>query len=556
MNKPNWEKTVVWIPLMVMAAFAAGLWFGGAIWPGRQNGLHEKFDKVLQYIENQYVDEVNIDSLLDETIPDLLSHLDPHTVYIPAEDLIAANEELEGSFSGIGISFNVVQDSITVVEVLSGGPAEKVGLLAGDRIVAIDDSVATGKKWTYDKVRSSLRGTEGSKVKLGIRRATAPDEVLEFTLTRGQIPVTSVDAAYRLSDKVAYIKVNKFGAQTYSDFLNAIATVGLDPEGQTALIIDLRGNGGGFMEPAVLMANEFLQRGQTIVSTRGRLLGNPGGQDVIYADGAGSFANTPLVVLVDEYSASASEIFAGAVQDNDRGLVVGRRSFGKGLVQNQFTLPDSSAIRVTVARYFTPSGRCIQKQYIPGSLADYSAEIYDRYSHGEFAEADSIHFDPALEFKTLGGRSVYGGGGIIPDVFVANDTTAITSYYLQVVNAGLMQKFAFSYADRHRANMRNAKTVAQLNTMLPSDDILLREFVDYTTSQGVAPRWYYINISRPLIVSYLRALIARDVVGAEAFYHVINRDDNVILRALDEINRGNAAIPIKQTLSSKSNPQK
>ena len=432
----------------------------------------------------------------------------------------------------------MLNDSINVLEVLSGGPSEKVGLLAGDRIVTINDSVVAGKKWSNEKVMSWLRGESGTKVRLGIRRSTSP-ELLPFEVTRGPIPVTSIDASYLIDDVTGYIRVNKFGRTTYDEFYTDM--VKLRDAGAKRYVVDLRGNGGGFMEMAVMMANEFLPAGQLIVATHGR---DESAESTAVSDGGGTFQNAELTVLIDEFSASASEIFAGAIQDHDRGLVVGRRSFGKGLVQRQMELPDGSAVRLTIARYYTPSGRCIQKTYTHGENLDYAHEIVDRYNSGEIFNGDSIKHDDSMIFKTDAGRVVYGGGGIMPDIFVPNDTAEITSYYLNVLNKGLLQKFSFDFTDRHRAKLKNAGSVNAMLKVLPPDEELLVEFVDYAKSNGVPARWYYINISRKLIVKDLKALIARDVFGTSAFYKVNNLTDPTVVRALQEMRRGATRFPV------------
>ncbi len=531
------KNTSVWVPLALAVALVGGMWIGKSFlnnsgkWDSKA-----KLETIMRIIENNYVDDIDSDSLLEASFPGLLSRLDPHSVYIPARDLRGVNEELEGSFSGIGISFNLLNDTINVLEVISGGPSEKVGLLPGDRIVTINDSVVAGMGWSDVKVRSSLRGEKGTVVKLGIKRPTSKN-ILEFEVTRGDIPVTSIDAAYLIRPGVGYVKINKFGASTYSEFLNSM--VSLIADGAEKFIIDLRGNGGGFMEPAVLMANEFLPGGSPIVSMKGKTTRDT---SPTLSDGSGTFRDLELVVLLDEISASASEIFAGAIQDNDRGLVIGRRSFGKGLVQNQMELPDSSAIRLTIARYYTPSGRCIQKTYAPGT--DYDRDIINRYEHGEFYNVDSIKLNKDLAFTTLHGRTVYGGGGIMPDLFVPNDTTGVTSYYLNVLNAGLIQKYTFDYTDRNRQRLSAGKTTDELLSMLPDDDTLLQDFVSYSQKAGIAPRWYYINISRDLIVNSLKAMIARNVLGVQGYFEVYNETDPTVMTAVEAFSTGKTAFPI------------
>ncbi|WP_304976765.1 S41 family peptidase [Duncaniella muris] len=533
------KKTSVWMPLAIAVALVAGMWIGKSFFnnSARWNS-RSKLDTILEIIDRSYVDDVDPDSLLEASFAGLLSHLDPHSVYIPAADLQNVNEELSGSFSGIGISFNLLNDSINVLEVISGGPSEKAGLLAGDKIVSINDTIVAGQKWSDVKVRSSLRGPKGSVVKLGIKRHTSK-KILPFEVVRGDIPVTSIDAAYMIAPKTGYVKINKFGSNTYSEFLTSV--VNLMADGAEKFVIDLRGNGGGFMEPAVLMANEFLPAGSPIVSMRGKTAPD---DRPTFSDGSGSLLNTELVVLIDEVSASASEIFAGAIQDNDRGLVIGRRSFGKGLVQNQIELPDSSALRLTIARYYTPSGRCIQKTYAPGT--DYDRDIINRYEHGEFYSADSIKLDKSLAFETMHGRTVYGGGGIMPDIFVPNDTAGITSYYLNVVNAGLIQKYTFDYTDRNRDRLEKSGDVAALLRMLPDDDTLLQDFVSYSQKAGVAPRWYYINISRDLLVNQLKAMIVRNVLGVEGYFKVFNELDPTVVSGVEALASGKAAFPVKE----------
>lgn len=536
----------VWMPLALALALVGGMWIGKTFF----NNYHgwdsrSKLDTILELINKNYVDEIDTDSILEVSFPEIISHLDPHSVYIPASDLQSVNEELEGSFSGIGISFNMLGDTINVLEVISGGPSEKVGILPGDRIITINDSLVAGQKWTNSKVMSNLRGPKGSTVRLGIKRPTAK-ELLPYDVKRDDIPVTSIDASYFIDNEVGYIKINKFGATTYSEFLTSMVTLMAD--GAKRFIIDLRGNGGGFMDHAVLMANEFLPSGSPIVAIKGK---NRSRDNATMSDGSGSFKDKELVVLLDEISASASEIFAGAMQDNDRGLIIGRRSFGKGLVQNQLELPDSSALRLTIARYYTPSGRCIQKTYAPG--VDYERELLNRFEHGELYSADSIKQDKSLEFTTLHGRTVYGGGGITPDIFVPNDSTGITSYYINVINAGLIPKYTFEYTDANRANLSKSKDGHELLTMLPDDDTLLQNFVNYAQKNGVAPRWYYINLSRDLLVNSLKAMIARNIHGVQGYYEVMNDSDPTVLAALEALNSGKSAFPITDSNANKDN---
>lgn len=542
------KKTSVWMPLVIALSVVVGMWLGNTFFNNSAKwSSRSKLDNILKSVDNFYVDDIDTDSLLEVSFSDLLSHLDPHSVYIPASDLQTVNEELGGSFSGIGISFNLLNDTINVLEVISGGPSEKAGLLAGDRIVAINDTVVAGQNWSDVKVMSSLRGLKGSSVKLTVKRHTSK-KMLDFDVVRGDIPLNSVDAAYMIRPTIGFIKITKFSATTYSEFLTSM--INLVSKGATQFIIDLRGNGGGFMDPAVLIANEFLPAGSPIVSMRGK--STPDTTPTL-SDGSGSFNSNELIILIDETSASASEILSGAIQDNDRGLVIGRRSFGKGLVQNQMMLPDSSAIRLTIARYYTPSGRCIQKDYSHGK--DYNRDIVNRYEHGEFYNADSIKLDKSIAYETLNGRTVYGGGGIMPDIFVPNDTTGITSYYINIINAGLIQKYTFDYADRNRQQLEGAESAAEILKKLPSDAMLLQDFVSYAKKAGVAPRPYYINISRNLIVSQLKAMIARNVLNVQGYYEVANETDPTVLSAIEALTNGSASFPItadSKAIASKS----
>ncbi|MDE6369633.1 MAG: S41 family peptidase, partial [Muribaculaceae bacterium] len=399
------NKLTKWLPLFAALLIVGGMWLGFALAGGRsQSQFQKKLNRLYEIIENDYVDEIDLDSLLESQIPSLLKSLDPHSSYIPAADLEKVNGELEGSFGGIGIQFQVINDTICVVEVIPGGPSEKVGVIAGDRIIAVDTIDIVKRHISDDDVRNMLRGEKGTEVTITVRRANAA-KPMTFDIVRGDIPMTSVDASYMIDPKTGYVKVNRFSRTTYGEFLQAISQ--LRYLGAESLIIDLRGNGGGYMEPAVLMANEFLPAYSKIVMTKGR---DEDDNSTILSDGTGAFTDIPLVVLVDEFTASSSEIFSGAIQDNDRGLVVGRRTFGKGLVQRPIMLPDSSEVRLTVQRYYTPSGRCIQKNFQRGKADEYEEEIIERYNRGEIFNADSIYLNTDQIFKTLNGRTVYGSG--------------------------------------------------------------------------------------------------------------------------------------------------
>lgn len=539
--KQKSARQPIWLPLAIAAAVVVGIIIGSRFQSGKPVADNDrKLNAILNLIAQDYVDTTNLKDLIEMSIPEILSNLDPHTTYFSAEDLQAATDELNGSFSGIGISFMLMNDTIDVIEVIPGGPSEKVGIMNGDRIVSINDSTVAGKKITNGDVMKRLRGAKGSKVKLGILRQNS-NKVLTFTITRGDIPVSTVDTYYMIDKNTGYVKVNQFGRHTYDEFITAMSS--LKDEGAKRYMIDLRNNGGGFMEMAVLMVNEFLPADQPIVYTKGRYKRD---DSEVWSDGNGSFQDAEVVVLIDEYSASASEIFAGALQDNDRGLIVGNRSFGKGLVQKEFILPDSSAIRLTTARYYTPSGRCIQKDYKKGGLLDYEKEVYDRYLNGEMYSRDSMKVDKSQTFTTLHGRTVYGGGGIVPDIFVSRDTSGITNYYIEVMNAGLPQRYAFAYCNSNRASLNKMSDYNQFLRTAPSDDALLKDFADYASRNGVAPRWYYINLSRDMLVTVIKALIARNAFGNQAYYPIVNRNDKTVQAALKALNKHKAAFPITE----------
>lgn len=536
MKKKNYGYIL--LPLFLSLGIIGGLFIGRYSSEQRMSPGEEKLRTVLGMIQEQYVDPIDIDSLINESIPDLLASLDPHSAYIPAESLTIANDDLEGSFGGIGVAFQVLNDTVTVVEVITGGPAEKVGILPGDLILEANGKKLTGEKISSEEVFKTLRGKEGTKVKTLVKRRSSKTP-LTFDIVRGEIPSNSVDAAYMLTDDTGYVKVSKFARTTYSEFYTALTR--LQKDGAKKYIVDLRGNSGGFMDQAIYMANEFLPAGRGIVFTKGRIVEN---QTVATSDGTGQFQNVPLTVITNEFSASASEIFAGAIQDNDRGLVIGRRTFGKGLVQNQLSLPDSSAVRLTVARYYTPSGRCIQKEYKRGKDGKYEMDIADRYTHGEFYSRDSIKLDKSKLFRTVNGREVYGGGGIMPDVFVPEDTTGYTSYYLEAVNKGLINTFAQYMADSYRPMMKD-KSVESMMRILPRDNTLLQNFVSYAANKGLPARWYYINQSRSLLLNQIKGVIARDLVGYEGLIKILNQEDKTVSEALRLLEQGQSPVNIK-----------
>lgn len=540
------HNSIIWYPLVISIAIVLGIVIGNYISTKKFTlDKDRKINAVLNLIQSEYVDSIDVKDLVEQAIPAIIGNLDPHSYYIPASDIRAENEKLDGSMSGIGVSFFMMNDTANVDQVIPNGPAEKVGMLAGDRIISVNGESIVGGTLTAEGIRSKIRGEKGTKVKIGVKRNSSK-KTLTFTITRDDIPMNTIDVSYMLDNKTGYIKIAQFGKNTYDEFFAALSK--LKKDGASRYIVDLRGNPGGYMEMAILMVNEFLEQGELIVYTKGR----KEREDIqVWSDDQGSFHDAQVAVLIDEYSASASEIMAGALQDNDRGLVVGRRSFGKGLVQKQIYLPDSSAIRLTIARYYTPSHRCIQKDYTLGDEDDYSKELYDRYSHGELYSADSIKVDKSKIFRTANGRIVYGGGGIVPDIFVPNDTTGITTYYRAVANLGLLQQYVYTYVDINRDQLKNVKTVKQLMGMMPSDDALTYDFVCYARDNGVPMRWYYINLSRSLIARQLRALVIRDVLGSEEFYRYYNRTDNTVNAALKALNDGKGKFPITLTSTKK-----
>lgn len=540
------HNSIIWYPLVISIAIVLGIVIGNYISTKKFTlDKDRKINAVLNLIQSEYVDSIDVKDLVEQAIPAIIGNLDPHSYYIPASDIRAENEKLDGSLSGIGVSFFMMNDTANVDQVIPNGPAEKVGMLAGDRIISVNGESIVGGTLTAEGIRSKIRGEKGTKVRIGVKRNTSK-KTLTFTITRDDIPMNTIDVSYMLDDKTGYIKIAQFGKNTYDEFFAALSK--LKKDGASRYIVDLRGNPGGYMEMAILMVNEFLEQGELIVYIKGR----KEREDIqVWSDDQGSFHDAQVAVLIDEYSASASEIMAGALQDNDRGLVVGRRSFGKGLVQKQIYLPDSSAIRLTIARYYTPSHRCIQKDYTLGDEDDYSKELYDRYSHGELYSADSIKVDKSKIFRTANGRIVYGGGGIVPDIFVPNDTTGITTYYRAVANLGLLQQYVYTYVDINRDQLKNVKTVKQLMGMMPSDDALTYDFVCYARDNGVPMRWYYINLSRSLIARQLRALVIRDVLGSEEFYRYYNRTDNTVNAALKALNDGKGKFPITLTNTKK-----
>lgn len=496
------------------------------------NGSSNKLNALLRIVDDQYVDTINMADLVEKAMPQILAELDPHSTYIPAQNLEEVNSELEGSFSGIGIQFTIQNDTIHVNAVIQGGPSEKVGLMPGDRIVTVNDTLFVGKKVTNENAMRTLKGPKGSQVKLGIRRATEKG-LLNFTITRGDIPQNTIDAAYMLENDLGYIQISKFGRTTHVELLNALAQ--LNHKNCKGLIIDLRGNTGGYMEAAVRMVNEFLPEGKLIVYAQGRKYQRT--ED--FANGTGSCQKTPLIVLVDEGSASASEIFSGAIQDNDRGTIVGRRSFGKGLVQQPIDFSDGSAIRLTIARYYTPSGRCIQRPYESGKDRNYELDLYNRYEHGEFFSKDSIKLDESLRYSTGLGRPVYGGGGIMPDVFVPQDTIGISSYLSTVSSKGLINQFTFQYTDNHRDKLSQYDTAESLINYMRQQGVI-EQFIRYAESKGVKRRNILIQKSYKLLEKSIYGSIVYNVLGQEAYIKYRNQADPTVQKAIELLEKGEA----------------
>lgn len=497
------------------------------------NSSSNKLNALLRIIDDQYMDEISMDSIVEGAMPLILEELDPHSKYIPAKDLAAVNSELEGKFSGVGLIFQINRDTIVINKVVAGGPSEKVGLLPGDRILKVDDKPFTGKKINSEYATSHLRGEKGSKVKLTVKRY-GQKKPLEFTITRGDVPVSSVKAAYMFDDQTGYIRIENFGRTTHMEMLNALAI--LSHKGMKGVIIDLRGNTGGIFEAAVQMANEFLSRGQLIVYAEGRKYP----RSDMRANGNGSFQKLPLVVLVDEYSASASEIFAGAIQDNDRGLIVGRRTFGKGLVQQPIEFSDGSAIRLTVARYYTAAGRCIQRPYNRGYDENYELDILNRYNRGEFAHKDSIHLNTEKPFYTTRlHRPVYEASGIMPDIFVPIDTLGYTSWFLSVRNLYLPEQFCFNYIDTHRSELREYSTIDDLVEHLRKEKVV-DKFASYANAHGVKRRNLMIKKSHQLIEERLFANIVYIVLGESSMYQYLNEHDQTVQIAAELIREGKA----------------
>lgn len=552
-NSSRFTPVIIAISVVVgilIGTFYAKHYAGNRL--GIINSSSTKLNTLLRMVDDQYVDTVNMADLIEKAMPQILAELDPHSTYIPAQNLEEVNSELEGSFSGIGIQFTIQNDTIHVSAVIQGGPSEKVGLIAGDRVVAVNDSVFVGKKVTNERAMKTLKGPKGSQVKLGVKRVTEK-KLLYFTITRGDIPQNTIDAAYMLDNDFGYIQISKFGRTTHAELLSALAQ--LYQKNCKGLIIDLRENTGGYMEAAIRMVNEFLPEGKLIVYTQGRKY--PRAEE--FANGTGSCQKMPLVVLVDEGSASASEIFSGAIQDNDRGMIVGRRSFGKGLVQQPIDFSDGSAVRLTIARYYTPSGRCIQRPYESGNDRNYELDLYNRYTHGEFFSEDSIKLDKSQSYETGLGRPVYGGGGIMPDIFVPEDTLGKSSYWFDVMSKRLTIQFAFEYTDNNRSKLNDYETGQSMQDYLRHQG-LLEQFVRYADSKGIKRRNILIQKSAKLLEKNIYGNIIYNMLGKEAYIKYLNETDPTVRKGIELLEKGEAfpKAPVKkeETTKEKKNERK
>ena len=528
--------------LLVVAIFVVGLRVG--VVRGRKSAHRQlreivnelsmstnKLTYTLSLIEKSYVDSLSLDSIIEHVMPHVVEKLDPHSAYIPAAEMQEVNEPLEGEFDGIGVVFNMATDTVIVLNAIPKGPSDKAGIRAGDRIIRINDSIVAGRKVPQNSIVKQLRGKRGTSVRLGIERQSISD-LVDITVVRDAIPLHSIEASFMLTPKIGYIKLSQFARTSYVEMRKALKE--LRAEGMEQLVFDLRGNTGGYLDQAIAIANEFLPAGALIVYTEDRARK----QIKEFSDGKGGSVDLDIAVLIDEASASSSEILAGALQDNDRGTIVGRRSFGKGLVQRQVPFSDGSALRITVARYFTPTGRSIQKPYTNGKGEEYESDLYKRYMNNEFFSADSIHFADSLKFVTPKGKVVYGGGGIMPDEFVPLDTMNVTKYYVEVSGRNILYRYTIEYADRHRAELDKITTLAELRRFLDDDKDLLADFVRYAERHGVKPVQREIATSREIIEAQLRAYISRNTaLESSGFYDNINKIDKTVQRSIEVLNQ-------------------
>ena len=533
------NKHTIIFPLLLAVGIVLGILLGQFVGRSRAEsqlrtligraGLNttNKIMQTCMLIEHKYVDSISMDSLSEMVIPLLIKELDPHSVYIPAKDMQELNEPLEGEFDGIGVVFNAATDTVIVLNVIPNGPSAKAGVVAGDRIIEINDTLVAGVKMPQNDIVKRLRGKRGTEVKVSLKRRGI-DDLVDVTIIRDAIPIKSIESYFMATADIGYVRLSQFARTSYEELITALTE--LRQQGMKKLIFDLRGNSGGYLDQAILIANEFLPQGKLIVYTEDR----NGDQIKQFSDGRGSATDIELVVLIDEGSASSSEILAGAVQDNDRGTIVGRRSFGKGLVQHQLPYSDGSALRLTIARYYTPTGRSIQKPYTNGDGTDYEMDMIRRYNNNEFFSADSIHFADSLKFTTPKGKTVYGGGGIMPDVFIPMDTTDITQYYVEVTGRNILYRYTIDYADRHREALNKVENMQQLTELLDSDKNLFNDFIRYATQQGVKPNYRDIARSRKIMEAQLRAYIGRNtVLEDDGFYYNIIPIDAELTRSIE-----------------------
>ncbi len=525
--------TGVIVVTCLVCSFFAGLKLAGNRNTIIINDVDNKLNEMLGIIETNYVDSTDIDSLVEKCLPEIISELDPHSVYIPLKDVEETNSDLQSSFSGIGIRFTIQEDTIHVSDVIRGGPSEKAGMLAGDRIIKVNDTLFVGKDvCTNERALKKLKGPKGSFVKLGIERY-GEKELLDFNIRRDEIPVESIEATYMINDKWGYVQVERFAENTFAEFIHSLAMfISNDAKG---IIIDLRGNGGGYMGIAIEMANQFLGKDDIIVYTEGE----HSAKHIESANGYGMFQSMPLVILVDETSASASEILAGTIQDNDRGTIIGRRTFGKGLVQQPFEFSDGSMMRLTIARYHTPSGRCIQKPYTKGEKEEYEKDLLERYNRGEFFSQDSIHQNEELIYKTRKGRTVYGGGGIMPDIFVSSDTTDMTSYSQEAFARGLISRYALQYSERNRQELSKYKSYEEMVRYLETEPIL-ENFVEFAAKKGLKRRNNLIAKSKEVLTHSLYSNIIYQIQGMLEHVKYINLEDPTVLKAVEILEKGEA----------------
>jgi carboxyl-terminal processing protease len=525
------KKISILIPLLIAVSVAAGILIGNLLNRNSQTGFarlnivgQNKISEVISYIGQGYVDSVNTSEIIEKTIPEILKNLDPHTTYIPPIDMKEVQEEMTGKFSGIGVQFSIMEDTVRVIEVISGGPSSKVGILPGDRIVKVNDSIIAGVNVINNTVLNLLRGDKDTKVLVGIIRSGTEKE-LDFEITRGDIPINSIDVSYMIDDETGFIKISRFANKTYQEFMEGMEKI--KHEGAKKVIIDLRQNPGGSLVGVLQMVDEFLAKGELILYTEGENQA----RKTYNASGSDTWRDFQVFVMIDEFSASASEIFAGAMQDNDRGIIIGRRSFGKGLVQEQIPLSDGSALRLTVARFYTPSGRCIQSSYKDGNEKYYD-NIYARFHSMEQLVADSVHFADSLKYTTKSGRIVYGGGGIMPDFFVPIDTTGNSEYFSLISRKGLIYSFAYAYADEHRKDFSGLTKAEEFERYLDRNNVL-QEFVKYAEGKGIPRDNAGLKASSLIINTQLKAYIARNIIGEEGFYPIIKKIDNMLLKAIE-----------------------